>query len=232
VPALAAAAFAAGLLGGVHCAGMCGGIVGTLALQARGPLVARQAAFNGGRIFSYVLAGAAAGGASAAAFGLAPLAPLQVALYAVANILMVLLGLYVAGWSSLPRRIETLGGGLWRRIQPYARRMLPLDSWPRALGAGMLWGWVPCGLVYSMLALAFASGGPGEGALVMAAFGTGTLPALLAAGMAAQRLGAIRRVRWVRHAAGISIAALGAVGLARVPALSDALAAGWHYCIT
>jgi sulfite exporter TauE/SafE len=228
VAALAAAAFAAGLLGGVHCAGMCGGIVGTLALQARGPLVARQLAFNGGRILSYVLAGTLAGSASAVALGVMPLASVRIALFAVANVLMVLLGLYVAGWSSLPRRIEALGGRLWRRIQPHASRLLPLDSWPRALGAGMLWGWVPCGLVYSMLALAFASGGPVEGALVMAAFGAGTLPTLLAAGMAAQRLGAMRRLPWVRYTAGIAIAALGAIGLARVPGLAEALVAGWH----
>jgi sulfite exporter TauE/SafE len=228
VPALAAAAFAAGLLGGVHCAGMCGGIVGTLALQARGPLIARQLAFNGGRILSYALAGAAAGGASAVASGLMPFASLQVALFAIANVLMVLLGLYVAGWSSLPLRVEALGGRLWRHVRPFASRMLPLDTWPRALGAGMLWGWVPCGLVYSLLALAFASGGAAEGALVMVAFGAGTLPTLLAAGLAAQRLAAMRRVPWVRYAAGITIATLGAIGLARVPGLGEALSAGWH----
>jgi len=232
VPALAAAAFAAGLLGGVHCAGMCGGIVGTLALQARGPLVARQLAFNGGRILSYCVAGAAAGSASAAALALVPLAALQVALFAVANVLMVMLGLYIAGWSALPQRIEALGARLWRRLQPFASRLLPLDSFPRALGAGVLWGWVPCGLVYSMLALAFASGGPAEGALVMAAFGIGTLPTLLAAGLAAQRLAAVRRVAWVRAAAGVTIAVLGMVGLARVPGLGEALASGLSYCIT
>ena len=232
MPALAAAAFAAGLLGGVHCAGMCGGIVGTLAMQARGPLVARQLAFNGGRVLSYSVAGAAAGTASAVTAGLMPLASLQVALFAVANVLMVMLGLYVAGWSAFPRRIEALGARLWRRLQPFAARLLPLDSFPRALGAGMLWGWVPCGLVYSILVLAFASGGPAQGALVMAAFGLGTLPTLLAAGMAAQRLAAFRRVPWVRGTAGVAIAAMGLLGLARVPGLGDALATGLRYCIT
>ena len=230
--ALAAAAFAAGLLGGVHCAGMCGGIVGTLALQARGPLVARQLAFNGGRILSYCIAGAAAGSASAIALGLVPLAPLRIALFAAANVLMVMLGLYVAGWSAFPRRIEALGARLWRRVQPFATRLLPLDTWPRALGAGVLWGWVPCGLVYSMLALALASGGAVDGALVMAAFGLGTLPTLLAVGLAAQRLGAMRRVPWVREVAGVTIAVLGLVGLARVPGLGEALATGLSYCIT
>jgi sulfite exporter TauE/SafE len=143
-----------------------------------------------------------------------PLAPLQVALFAAANVLMVMLGLYVAGWSAFPRRIEALGARLWRRVQPYASRLLPLDSFPRALGAGLLWGWVPCGLVYSMLALALASGGPAEGAMIMAAFGLGTLPTLLAAGLTAQRLAAIRRVRWVRAIAGTTIAVFGVMGLA------------------
>ena len=228
---LAAAAFAAGLLGGVHCAGMCGGIVGTLALQARGPLLARQLAFNAGRIAAYAAAGAIAGAAASLLIWAGPLVSVQVALFALANALMVFLGLYVAGWGRGVQAIESVGARLWRRIQPVARRLLPLDTLPRALAAGLLWGWVPCGLVYSMLALALASGGAVEGAAVMVAFGLGTLPTLLGAGLAAQRLLAIRRVPWVRRAAGATIVALGAVGLARVPGLADALVAGWH-CIT
>jgi sulfite exporter TauE/SafE len=95
------------------------------------------------------------------------------------------------------------------------------------MAAGALWGWVPCGLVYSMLALAAASGGAAAGALVMVAFGLGTLPNLLAAGLAAQRVLAIRRQPWVRRCAGVLIVALGVIGLARIPGLSDALLAGW-----
>jgi len=218
MPALAAAAFAAGLLGGVHCAGMCGGIVGTLALEARGPRVGRQLLFNSGRIASYVLVGAVAGA----------LLPAQVALFVVANLFMMLLGLYIAGWGHIVLRLESAGGAVWKHIQPYARAMLPIDSAAKALAAGMLWGWVPCGLVYSMLALAAASGGAMDGALVMLAFGLGTLPNLLLAGLAAQRVLAVRRIPWIRHAAGAALVLLGIVGLARVPGLQEALLAGWR----
>lgn len=227
---LATAAFAAGLLGGVHCVGMCGGIVGTLALESRGPALARQLAYNFGRIGAYACAGAVAGLVGSLAYAGGAWITAQSAMFLVANAGMIFLGLYVAGWGRMVLRVEAAGRPLWRRIEPYARRTLPIDSTAKALGAGIAWGWLPCGLVYSMLVLAAASGGPGEGALVMAAFGLGTLPNLLAAGVAAQRLVAIRRTPWVRRGAGIAIAALGVVGLARLPGLHDAVLAGWR-CI-
>jgi uncharacterized protein len=228
--ALAAAAFVAGLLGGVHCAGMCGGIVGTLALQSRGPLLARQLGFNAGRIASYVAAGTVFGLAGGFAQMAGPVVTMQTAMFAAANALMVLLGLYVAGWGAAMQRFEAAGAHLWRRVQPVARTFLPIDSPRRAIAAGVLWGWVPCGLVYSMLALAMASGSAHDGAFVMLAFGLGTLPNLLAAGMAAQKLFAIRRAPWIRRVAGLLIVVLGAIGLARVPGLREAILAGWH-CI-
>ncbi len=227
---LATAAFAAGLLGGVHCVGMCGGIVGTLALEARGPALGRQLAYNFGRIASYACAGAIAGLAGSIAYAGGTWFAAQSALFLVANAVMILLGLYVAGWSRMVLAVEAAGRPLWRRIEPFARRMLPIDGTAKALGAGVAWGWLPCGLVYSMLVLAAASGSAGEGALVMAAFGLGTLPNLLAAGVAAQRLVALRRAPWVRRTAGALIAALGIVGLVRLPGLRDAVLAGWH-CI-
>ena len=227
---LAAAAFAAGLLGGVHCAGMCGGIVGTLALQARGALFARQLAFNAGRISAYVLAGAAAGLAGSVSQFAGSALDARIALFVVANVFMILLGFYVAGWGRAMQPLEAAGARLWRHIEPTARRFLPIDSTPRALGAGFLWGWVPCGLVYSMLVLALASGGVMNGASVMLAFGLGTLPTLLLAGMALQRVLSIRRIPWVRRGAGALIVVLGAAGLARVPLLHDMLVAGWR-CI-
>jgi len=228
--ALATAALAAGLLGGVHCVGMCGGIVGTLALESRGPALARQLAYNSGRIGAYTGAGAVAGFAGSLAHAGGAWLTAQSAMFLAANASMILLGLYVAGWGRMMLTVEAAGRPVWRRIEPFARRMLPIDSTARALGAGIAWGWLPCGLVYSMLVLAAASGGAGQGALVMAAFGLGTLPNLLAAGVAAQRLAAIRRVPWVRRAAGLAIAALGIVGLARLPGLHDAVLAGWR-CI-
>lgn len=225
--ALAAAAFGAGLLGGVHCAGMCGGIVGTFALEARGDAIARQLAYNGGRIASYAIAGAIAGSLGSLAYAVGPWFVLQIALFALANAVMVLLGLYVAGWGRGVLKVEALGARVWRVFEPLARRFLPIDSTPRALGAGLLWGWVPCGLVYSMLVLAAASASALSGAAVMVAFGLGTLPTLLASGFAAQRLTRMRRMPWLRRGAGLAIVALGVAGFVRIPGLRDALAAGW-----
>ena len=222
------AALAAGLLGGVHCAGMCGGIVASLSAAARGPVAARQLAFNAGRIASYALAGALAGLAGGLAQVAAPLFAAQAALFVVANVVMILLGLYIAGWGRAILELEGAGGALWRRIEPLRRRFFPIDSTARALGAGAVWGWVPCGLVYSMLALALASGGAANGAMVMAAFGLGTLPTLLAAGAASQRVLELRRIAWVRQAAGSLIILLAVAGLARTPFLQDALHTAWH----
>ncbi len=227
---LATAAFAAGLLGGVHCVGMCGGIVGTLALEARGPALGRQLAYNAGRIGAYAAAGTLAGFVGSLAYAGGAWITAQAAMFFVANVVMVLLGLYVAGWGRAVLRVEAAGFPLWRRIEPFARRMLPIDSTAKALGAGLAWGWIPCGLVYSMLVLAAASGSAAEGALVMAAFGLGTLPNLLAAGVAAQRLVALRRAPWIRRTAGVLIVALGVAGIVRLPGLREAVIAGWH-CI-
>lgn len=229
--ALAAAAFGAGLLGGVHCAGMCGGIAGALAAASRGTPWRRIAAFNTGRVGSYAIAGTAAGALGAAATAFGPAGAIQVALFIAAHALVVMIGLYVAGLGGMVLRLEALGGALWRRIEPVRRRLFPIDSDAKALGAGAAWGWIPCGLVYGLLPLAAASGGPTQGALVMAAFGMGTLPALILAGAALRGLTAFRRQPWVRRTAGLAIAALGIAGLARTPAASDLLAAAWH-CIT
>jgi sulfite exporter TauE/SafE len=230
-PAFATAAFVTGVLGGVHCAGMCGGVVAGLAASARGPLVARQLAFNAGRIGSYAAAGAIAGGLGSLAQLAGPVLAVQMALFALANVLMILLGLYVAGLGGFVLRLERAGSALWRRLQPLARRTFPIDSPRKALAAGALWGWVPCGLVYSVLTLALASGSAASGAAVMAAFGLGTLPTLLAAGLAAQRLLALRRIAAVRYTAAILIIALGAAGLARLPGMREAVLTAWA-CIT
>lgn len=227
IATLAAAAFAAGLLGGVHCAGMCGGIVAGLSASARGPLLARQLQFNGARIASYGVAGAAAGLAGSLLQVAGPILYVQAALFALANVLLVMLGLYVAGWGRAVLRLESAGRLLWRRIEPLGRHLFPIDSAGKALGAGALWGWVPCGLVYSVAALALASGSAAGGAAVMIAFGLGTLPALMAAGLGAQRLASLRRAPWLRRGAGALLVVMGAVGLARAPGLREAVLAGW-----
>jgi len=224
------AAFALGMLGlglvsGVHCAGMCGGIV--VAFSARQPLLParaiwlRQAAFNAGRITSYAAAGALAGAAAQLLSAL----PLQAALYAVANLFLVLVGLQLAGWAAPARWIEALGSPLWRRLQPLAARLTPGWTPVQSYAAGAVWGWLPCGLVYGALAAAAASGDPARGAIGMAAFGLGTLPWLLAAGAAASRLRAWLSARAFRLAAGGLVLGFGVWGIARAAALPEAIRA-------
>jgi sulfite exporter TauE/SafE len=214
--AFAAAAFAAGLLGGVHCAGMCGGIAAALSGASKGPAWQRIAAFNLGRIGSYAAAGALAGSLGALGRVAGPVHATQMALFVTAQVFLVLLGLYVAGWGGALVKLEAVGGPVWRRIEPLRRHCFPIDSHTKAFGAGAVWGWVPCGLVYGILAFAVATSNALDGALVLAAFGLGTLPALVAAGAAARRIAELRRNPWVRRAAGVAIIAMAVVSLAHL----------------
>jgi len=221
-----AAAFLVGLFGGVHCAGMCGGIVSAFSLNSRVSVLPQQLGFNSGRIFSYMIAGSAAGMLGGVGLLVDRVLPAQTALYLVANLLLVLLGAHLAGWTGAVLRLEAAGAVMWRTLQPAGFKLMPANGSARAVAMGMLWGWVPCGMVYSVLALALASGSAAGGALVMLAFGLGTLPNLLAAGLAAQRIGVWRRTPWIRTVAGCIVIALGIAGLARIPGLAGSVRAG------
>lgn len=225
---LVLAMLALGLVSGVHCVAMCGGIVGAFSLQRvipirperpRAPL-ARLAAFNAGRISTYAAMGAAAG-ALGAGVGFALEA--QVALYILVNVALVLAGLYLAGMDAGLSRLESLGAPLWRRLQPLAAKLLPGRN---AYFAGLVWGFLPCGLVYAALAAAAFAGTPALGAAAMLAFGIGTLPFLLAAGFAATRLRAWLRLRAARIAAGSAVLAFGAYGLAHAGGVADGIRGG------
>ncbi len=229
--------FMIGLLGSVHCVGMCGGIVGAFSMAAPTrrsfPLpvngavasampgaaafdgVARVLAYNAGRIGSYALAGALAGGLANAARTLVGVALLQALGYWLANLMLVALGLYLMDlWRGLAR-LEALGQTVWRRIEPLTRRLLPLDSLLKMVALGSLWGWLPCGMVYSVLLTAMLSGSALSGASVMLAFGLGTLPTLLAMGLAGARLRALLQRRPVRLASGLLVLTFGVLGLLR-----------------
>ncbi len=221
------AAFAAGLLGGVHCIGMCGGIAGALSGTARGNRWRRLLAFNAGRIASYATAGAIAGAIGGLATMLGPLHTARIALFVVAQIMLMLLGLYIAGWGGVMLRLEAAGGALWRQLEPIRRRALPIDSDAKAIAAGALWGWVPCGLVYAMLPFAVASGSAAGGAAILAMFGLGTLPGLLVAGGAGNVVARLRQRAWVRRTAGGLIVALAALSLLQLPAASEMLSLAW-----
>lgn len=232
---LAATAIAIGFLGGVHCLGMCGGIVAALSMRrggaSRPPPWRMQLAYNAGRVASYTAAGAAAGTLGGLGVLFDRLLPVQLALYVVANALLVLLGLYLAGLGTAVLRLEAAGGAVWRFAQARGLRIAPAQTALGAVGVGMAWGWIPCGLVYSALALALVSGGAPEGALVMLAFGTGTLPTLLAGGLAAERLKRWARDRRVRLLAGLAVLAMGVVGFMRAPGLLERVREG-ILCVT
>ena len=213
-----ASAFLVGLLGGGHCAGMCGGIVGAVSLSLPGsrPRIGFLLAYNLGRIASYGAAGLLAGAIGASSFFLDHVLPVERVLYALASLMLILLGLYLAGiWRGVVV-LETVGGKLWRQVQPWSKRFLPVRTLPQALALGSIWGWLPCGLVYSVVVAALATGSPWHGGALMLAFGLGTLPALLAMGMAAVRMRAVLRHVWVRRLSGLVVIGFGLLGLWRL----------------
>ena len=223
-----------GLASGLHCAGMCGGIVGAFSLRQEvlfpGALLRRQLAFNAGRISTYALAGAAVGAASSAGAWVAGALPVQAALLVATNVVLVLVGLHLAG-GPLPggrwlARLEPLGKPVWARLQPHAARALGARTLRGAFVAGMLWGGLPCGLVYGALAIAAFSGSAASGAALLAAFGLGTLPNLLAAGFAASGVRAWLRRPAVRAAAAAAVIGAGSFGLARASGIVEGIRQG------
>lgn len=214
------AIFMVGLLGGVHCAGMCGGIVTALSAPSNRIVLNRRpgwllhAGYHAGRIASYMGAGALAGSLGSMALFFNHLLPVQVVMYAAANLMLIGLGLYLMGHGRFIVWMERVGGGLWQRIRPLAGGLLPADTLPRALALGALWGWIPCGLVYSMLATALLAGDAASGATVMLAFGLGTLPNLVFAGALMRLLARRRQGAWLRRGFGAIVTVLGVAGIA------------------
>jgi sulfite exporter TauE/SafE len=211
------AALLLGLLGSSHCLGMCGGIGAALgaASDRRWSLALL---YHLGRIGSYTLLGALLGllvqlGAGA----LKPLLPIVGALLrTLAALLVIAMGLYVAGWWLGVTRLEALGGRLWRRVQPLTRRLLPPRSGAAAISLGALWGLLPCGLIYSSLAWAAASGDALESASRMAAFGLGTLPVMAAVTLGGQQLQRHLQRPLLRRIAGAMLIGLGVFTLVQV----------------
>lgn len=207
------AALGLGLAGSGHCLGMCGGVVAALSFAV--PAEARVArwklnlGYNLGRIASYALMG----GVAATLASQLPATGLPVA-RTIAGLLLIAMGLYLANWWRGLLWLERGGHWLWRRLKPVGDRCLPLDSFPKALGAGMVWGWLPCGLVYAALGYALVQDDFVRGAAVMLVFGLGTLPALWIGGMLAGRLKAALAMRKVRLALALAYIAFGAFTLA------------------
>ena len=212
------AIFFVGLLSGVHCLGMCGSIVGILSAQrpASAPRWSFHLAYSVGRITSYAIAGALVGAIGQAGLLFRDQIPVQQLLFALSSLMLIALGLYLAGWWGAVRRIESIGKVLWQRIQPLTKGLFPVNTPTRALLLGMVWGWLPCGLVYSVLISALASAHAESGALIMLAFGLGTLPNLLAIGLFWESIKSWVQSPRVRQTAGLLVAGFGVYGLIKV----------------
>lgn len=179
---------------------MCGGMAGALQMMMPQSPARRawlQLMLGLGRVSSYALTGALFGGIGAAVIGSSGLLPQWLQLFA--GLMLLAMALYISRlWFGL-LMLERAGQRLWRLVQPVSRRLLPLDSSPKAFAYGLCWGYLPCGLVYSALSWSLGSGSAVNGALWMALFGLGTLPAVMLAGQAADRLRQLQQQRWIRY---------------------------------
>jgi len=225
-------AFTVGLFSTLHCVGMCGGIMGALSyglaeeIRGRSPrFLAYLLVYNGGRILSYGAAGALMGAGGWELLDLLGPGQGHRWLQWGAALIVVLIGLHVAGWLPRLAQLERIGVPLWRLLEPLGRRLMPVDSLPRALAYGMVWGWLPCGLVYTMLISTASRAGTLEGALYMVAFGLGTLPSVLATGLLAGRLYRFGRTPYLKEVVGVILVLLGLLTL-WFPELLDIHGAG------
>lgn len=234
-------AFLVGLLGGVHCAGMCGGIVAamsgpttiaprrtTIMIRAAAPeanTLAGTSAYNLGRLVTYAAGGAVVGSLGSIANLAATLLPVQQIAFVMMNLVLLVLGLRHMGALRTLGVLDTTGNGVWRRLQPLAARSLGANTLPRKFAAGLVWGWVPCAMVYGMLLAALASRSPSHGAALMATFWLGTLPNLLGLAWVATRSRNLFRSAHARLAGGALIVVFALVGLTRLdpPAAFQAL---------
>ena len=200
------AGFAAGFAGSAHCFVMCGGMAAALGMRARairtGNVVAHTLLQQSGRILGYASVGALVGALSQGASALTPLNRAEAPLRIAAAVITLLVALRVLSGRNWLAGLERLGSKLWRRLQPLIQRTIQGGRWYHTLLLGLLWGWLPCGMVYSALLLAATTGSSMLGAGVMLSFGLGTLPALLASSLLAAHLPSMTGLPVVRALSG------------------------------
>lgn len=224
------AALLAGLLGGAHCAAMCGGIAtGFSAMSPRGGWPAALES-NLGRVGGYVIAGTVAGGVGGGIVRLARVDWLMFGLRMLVGLVLVTVALRLLDRQGRLGFLSRPGAGVWPVLRPLQRRLVPADTRFRRIGLGVLWGWLPCGLSTSLLVAAWLQASAVNGALTMAAFGLGTLPVMLPLSWSGARAG-----RWLQHPArrtalasvvlSAGLITLAAPWLMRVPALHGVLGA-------
>ena len=198
-------AFIFGLLGSTHCVPMCGGIVGILSQQTNHSThqaITKTLSYNVGRILSYSFIGLLAGGISQAAFSPMDTASLMLFSKYLTSIFMLAFGFYLLGWLNFLSYLERFGQRLWKHVSPLSRQLLPIQNKRDAFFLGIIWGWLPCGLVYSALAWSLASTHPISGAIIMLCFGLGTLPMLMTMGFASEKLTQFTRSLLIRRSIG------------------------------
>ncbi len=214
------AAFAMGLFSSLHCIGMCGSIIGSLTLSLKPEIRANKRSlftyvfnYNLGRITSYTFAGFLVGFIQSlvmlpfgADYGYR-------ALQLFSALIMISAGLYLAGWFPRFAYIEKAGGKLWKMIEPFGRKLIPVSSRTQAYLFGMVWGWLPCGLVYAALALAASTGDPVRAGITMLAFGLGTLPAVLGVGIMTNILTKLSQMQRFKQLTGLLLILIALIAL-------------------
>lgn len=205
------AALLIGLLGAGHCLGMCSGIASAVSFsvkadQSRLSSLLSLLLYNLGRICSYSLAGAIFAAASSILILFFGGKEALVYLRLLAALLMLLLALYISRiWFGL-LKLERAGLFIWQFIKPIAQYFIPLKHPLYAFPLGFLWGWLPCGLVYSTLSWAASSGSASNGFIIMLGFGLGTLPAMLSVGTLSQQLKYYLNHHYVRYGSAMLLA--------------------------
>ncbi|NOR80869.1 MAG: sulfite exporter TauE/SafE family protein [Methyloprofundus sp.] len=203
-------AFFIGLFSSIHCVSMCGSIIGTLSLSlkpeiraTRSKMIAFIFSYNFGRIFSYMLAGLII--ALIESLLTFPLGEEHGHRYleVISALIITGAGFYIAGWFPNFAYIEKTGSRFWKAIEPYGRKLIPVATLPQAFMFGMVWGWIPCGLVYTALALAATSGDITTSTLIMLAFGLGTLPAVASTGIVSTFISRINNLHSAKQIVGM-----------------------------
>lgn len=205
-----------GFAGGVHCLGMCGAVVGILSNNLpenirNNPkkMAIYQLTYNIGRIFSYATMGLIFASFSTLLATQVGISKLEMIMRIFASVMMILIGFFIAGFGNkIINNIEKIGQGLWVKLQPLSQKFIPVKNLKGAFSFGFLWGGIPCGLVYSALALTL-SATPVDGFLIMLFFGIGTLPALLAMAGFGFGLTRILRKTIVQKSFGVMVILLG-----------------------
>lgn len=206
-----ATTFLVGLFGSLHCLGMCGGISSAFGFAQKVPMTTLLT-YNLGRVATYSALGACLGLFGQKAVVILP--EVKLLLHGLASLLLIAMGLYISQWWMGLVVIEKMGGLVWRQVQPITRHLMPINTPFKALGLGLVWGMLPCGLVYSTLALSLSAANWHVAALMMFSFGLGTMPMMLVSGGLSRQVFSLLRDKNARTVAAIVVIAMGVVTFA------------------